>query len=221
MKSRILLAEDDVILGETLKDFFECNGLAVVWAQDGNAALQSFLSFKPELILLDVILPEKDGFEVIAEIRKSNTLVPIIIMTGTQFDISEQVKGYSLGAVNYLKKPITPQVVLAQVNSLINPVTIKKYEWEGLEITIDNQILTINKHQIILREKESHLLQLLLSNRDRIIPRNEILMFIWGSDDYYLNSSLDTLISRLKKCLHDFPNISIVSVYGNGYKLSV
>ena len=134
MKNRILLVEDDRALGETLKDFFEANGLSVAWAQDGNAALKLFNSFNPKLILLDVILPGKDGFDVITEIHKTNTTVPIIFMTGTQFDASDQIKGYKLGAVNYLRKPVLPQVVLAQINNLLSNVSTRRFKLENWEI---------------------------------------------------------------------------------------
>ncbi|ADQ79719.1 two component transcriptional regulator, winged helix family [Paludibacter propionicigenes WB4] len=221
MKHKILLVEDDFILGETLKDFFESNGLSVAWAQDGNMAIKYFNNIKPELILLDVILPEKDGFEVIAEIRKSNTIVPIIFMTGTQFEAPYQIKGYKLGAVNYLRKPIVPQVVLAQINSILSPITARRYKFENLHIIIDNQLLVINNTEIIVREKESKLFVLLLNNQHKVLSRNDILLAIWGDNSYNLNNVLDSTISHLKKSLTAFPALQIVSVYGNGYKLTI
>jgi len=221
MKHKILLVEDDLILGETLKDFFESNELSVAWAQDGNMAIKYFNSVKPELILLDVILPEKNGFEVIAEIRKSNTIVPIIFMTGTQYEAHDQIKGYKQGAVNYLRKPIVPQVVLVQINSILSPISTRSYKFEHLDISIDSQLLTINNIQIIVREKESKLLALLLDNQHKVLSRNDILQAIWGDNSYNLNNLLDSTISHLKKSLTAFPIIQIVSVYGNGYKLTV
>ena len=221
MKNRILLVEDDCVLGETLKDFFEANGLSVAWAQDGNTALTLFNSFNPKLILLDVILPEKDGFEVITEIHKTNTTVPIIFMTGTQFDAPDQIKGYKLGAVNYLRKPVIPQVVLAQINHLLSNSSTLRFKLEHLDITIDNQLLTINDTQIILRDKESKLLLLLLNNQHKVISREDILQSIWSDNSYHLNNLLDSTISHLKKSLIVFPTLKIVSIYGGGYKLTV
>ena len=221
MKNRILLVEDDFVLGETLKDFFEANGLSVAWAQDGDTGLKLFDSFKPQLVLMDVILPEKDGFEVVSEIRKINTTIPVIFMTGTQIDTPYQVKGYELGAVNYLKKPVIPQVVLAQINNLISRSTAISFKLDQLEITIDNQLIMINNTQVILRDKESKLFLLLLKNQHKVISRNDILQSVWSDSSYNLNNVLDSTISRLKKCLTAFPSIEIVSVYGNGYKLTV
>jgi len=221
MKNRILLVEDDPSLGETLKDFFEANGLSVAWAQDGNSGLKLFESFHPQLILMDVILPEKDGFEVVAEIRKANTAIPIIFMTGTQIDITYQVKGYELGAVNYLSKPVIPQVVLAQINNLLSPPSTHRFKLEDMVITIDNQLVTINDKQIILRDKESKLLLHFLNNQQKVISRNDILQSVWNNTSFHLNNALDSTVSHLKKALSNFPNIEIASVYGTGYKLTV
>ena len=221
MKNSILLVEDDDVLGETLKDFFEANELSVAWAQDGNTGLKLFKSFNPQLILLDVILPGKDGFEVIAEIRKTNTTIPIILMTGTQFDASDQIKGFNLGAVSYLKKPVLPQVVLAQINQLLSRISTRRFKLGNLDITVADQLVTVNDTEIILRDKESKLLLALLNSQHEVISRNEILQFVWGDNCYRLNNILDSTISRLKKNLIVIPGIKIVNVYGNGYKLIV
>lgn len=221
MKNRILIVEDDDVLGETLKDFFEVNELSVAWAQDGNAGLKLFKSFNPQLILLDVILPGKDGFEVITEIRKTNTTIPIILMTGTQFDASDQIKGYNLGAVSYLRKPVLPQVVLAQINQLVSRISTRRFKLGNLDITVGDQLVMVNDTQVILRDKESKLLLVLLNSQQEVVSRNEILQFVWGDNCYRLNNILDSTISRLKKSLIVIPGIKIVNVYGNGYKLIV
>lgn len=221
MKNSILLVEDDDVLGETLKDFFEANELSVAWAQDGNTGLKLFKSFNPQLILLDVILPGKDGFEVIAEIRKTNTTIPIILITGTQFDASDQIKGYNLGAVSYLRKPVLPQVVLAQINQLLSRISTRRFKLGNLDITVDDQFVIVNDTEIILRDKESKLLLSLLNSQHEVISRNEILQFVWGDNCFRLNNILDSTISRLKKSLIVIPGIKIVNVYGNGYKLIV
>jgi len=221
MKNKILIVEDDDVLGETLKDFFEANELSVAWAQDGNAGLKLFKNFNPQLILLDVIIPGKDGFEVITKIRKTNTTIPIILMTGTQFEAPDQIKGYNLGVVNYLKKPVLPQVVLAQINNLLNNISTRRFKLGNLEITVDDQLVIVNDTEIILRDKESKLLLLLLNNQHKVISREDILQSIWSDNSYHLNNILDSTISHLKKNLIDFPTLKIASVYGSGYKLTV
>lgn len=221
MSNEILIVEDDLLLGDTLKDFFECNGLSVHWTKDGEAGLKYYTENHPDLILLDVILPGINGLEVIAEIRKTNTIIPIILMTGTEFDEKSQIKGYQLGAVNYLKKPILPQVILAQILNLIQPTTVNKYSFKNLEISINNQLLSINNVEIQLREKEEQLLVFFLNNCNRIQSRNDILFCLWKENLPNRNNQLDSLISRLKKTLKPFHEISIKKIYGMGYGLFV
>ena len=218
--NKILIIEDDLILGEALKDYFEANGLVVAWAQDGNSGLQLFGKFHPQLILADVILPDKNGFEVVTEIRKTNTVIPIIFMTGTQFEAPDQVKGYKLGAVNYLSKPIIPQAVLAQINNLLNN-NAQRFTFDNFNILINHQSIVINDTEIVLRDKEEKLLLLLLKNNQKVISRNDILLSIWNDNSHHLNNILDSTVSQLKKKLIAFPTLKIKSVYGIGYKVIV
>jgi len=216
---KILLIEDDIQLGRTLKDFFECNGLSVFWAKDGETGLKLYNQHHPKLILLDVALPMMDGFEVIEEIHKTDTHTPVILMTGSEFQTKHQIKGYQLGAVNYLKKPVIPQVVLAQINNLITPASIKRYKVADTHIIIDNQSLTINNVELQLREKEAQLLTLLLDRQNTVVSREEVLLSVWGDNSHYLNNALDSYVSHLRKTLAAFPEINIESIYGCGYKL--
>jgi DNA-binding response OmpR family regulator len=218
--NRILIIEDDLFLGEVLKDYFEASGLAVAWAQDGNSGLQLFESYQPQLILADVILPDKNGFEVVTEIRKTNNVIPIIFMTGTQFEASDQIKGYKLGAVNYIRKPIIPQAVLVQINNLLNH-TAQRFTFENFNILINHQSIVINDTEIVLRDKEEKLLLLLLKNNQKVISRNDILLSIWNDNSHHLNNILDSTVSQLKKKLIAFPTLRIKSVYGIGYKVIV
>lgn len=216
---KILLIEDDIQLGSTLKDFFECNGLTVWWAIDGETGLKLYNQHHPKLILLDVVLPGMDGFEFIEEIHKTDTQTPVILMTGSELETKHQIKGYQLGAVNYLKKPVIPQVVLAQINNLIAPASIKRYKVADIHIIIDNQSLTIDNVALQLREKEAQLLILLLDRQNTVVSRDEVLLSVWGDNSHYLNNALDSSVSHLRKALAAFPEINIESIYGCGYKL--
>lgn len=216
---KILLIEDDIFLGQTLLDFFASNDLSVSWAKDGNSGLKLYKTLHPDLILLDVALPDIDGFEVITEIQQTDTSTPVIFMTGTEFSCEQQIKGFQLGAINYLKKPVVPQVVLAQINQLLFPPQIKRYTFNNLNISIDNQVVTIDKNEIVLKEKEAKLLTLLLENKNRVLSRKDILTAIWKDNQHYLNNALDSNLSSLRKALQPFPRIKIVSIYGGGIKL--
>jgi len=221
MNNDILLVEDDLMLGEVLTDYFKCNNLLVSWSKNGASALKLFEKLKPKLIILDVMLPDMNGLDLIVELRKSNPAVPVIFMTGTEFSVESQVKAYRCGAVNYLKKPIVPEVLLAQITQLIQTNGLKSYQFGETNLSIDKQLLTINDKIIKLREKEAQLLILLLNNNNRLVSRKEILNHLWCDDHPKRNSQLDSLIFRLKKELTGLPNISIDVVYGLGYTLVI
>jgi DNA-binding response OmpR family regulator len=214
------MVEDDLSLGNTLKDFFECSGLVVFWAKDGETGLKYYNEKHPQLVLLDVILPGINGFEVIAKIRKLDTVVPVIFMTGSEFDAEAQINAFKLGAINYIKKPVIPEVLLAQILNLTLSASTKRYNFENCLITINNQMLTINDSVIKLRDKEAQILSLLLDNCNKVVTRNDLLQSLWGESHQKRSSQLDTLISRLKKELAGFPEIKVKGLYGTGYKVN-
>jgi len=217
MKKDIVLVEDDLMLGQVLTDYLQCNNLSVSWATNGATGLKYCKELQPKLIILDVLLPDINGLELLYELRKTNSSVPVIFMTGTEFSVESQVKAYNLGAINYLKKPVIPEVLLAQINQLIQSDGLKNYQFGETTIRIDKQLLTINNTILKLREKEVQLLMFLLDNDNRIVSRNEILKHLWCEDHPKRNSQLDSLISRLKKELAEIPNIKIEAIYGVGY----
>ncbi len=221
MNNDILLVEDDLMLGEVLTEYLQCNNLLVSWSKDGASALKLFKELKSKLIILDVMLPDMNGLDLIVELRKSNPAVPVIFMTGTEFSVESQVKAYKSGAINYLKKPIVPEVLLAQINQLIQTNGLKIYQFGKTNLSIDKQLLTINDKIIKLREKEAQLLIFLLENKNRLVSRNEILQYLWYDNHPKRNSQLDSLISRLKKELAQIPSIKIEVIYGVGYTVIV
>lgn len=221
MKKDILLVEDDLMLGQVLTDYLHSNNLSICWAKDGITGLKYYNELHPKLLILDVMLPDITGLELLEELKKANVRVPVIFMTGTEFSVESQVKAYNLGAINYIKKPVIPEVLLAQINQLIQTNELKNYQYEQTFISIDKQLLTINDKITKLREKEAQLLSLLLNNKNRLVSRKEILNHLWFDDHPKRNSQLDSLIFRLKKELVELPNISIDVVYGLGYTIII
>lgn len=222
MENLILLVEDDIQLGQTLKDFFEDNGLSVIWTIDGEDAVKRFSESHPRLALLDVVLPGKDGFEVAVEIRKINGVVPIIFMTGSAHDKENYHQAYKLlRATNYIEKPVNPQNALAQILSLLQPINIQKHNIGNFHIVIDGQQLTINNKNFQLRDKEVQIFALLLENVNSTVTRNDILHKVWYDDKFQMNNALDTSISHIKKILKGFPAIKISTIYGSGYQMKI
>ncbi len=221
MKKDIVLVEDDLMLGQVLSDYLQCNNLSVFWAKNGISGLKYFKEFHPKLLILDVILPDITGLELLEEIKKSSIGVPVILMTGTEFSVESQVKAYNLGAINYIKKPVIPEVLLAQINQLLLDKQIKNYQLGKTSVQIDNQLLIVNDKTIKLREKEAKLMVLLLDNKNRLVTRDEVLRCLWYDDNPKRNSQLDNLIFRLKKELAKIPGIKIDTVYGTGYTVGL
>lgn len=220
MRSKILLVEDDTTLAETLKDFFEEEGIDVALTHDGSTAMTLYRQHRPDLILSDVALPNKDGFEIIKEIREIDKEIPVILMTGSEIDTNSQIKGYESGAINYILKPIVPQVLLAQVIALLHTNKTKTYQIKDYTISLNKQLLKVNDQQIILRDKDSRILEVLLENLDSVTDRKIILFSVWGDDHPRNNNFLDKAMYRLKNTLRIFPDIQIKSVYANGYILT-
>lgn len=214
------MAEDDEALAEPLKDFFEDHGLEVIHTGNGGEILSLFETFSPDLVLLDIILPEKTGFEAIKEIREKNLSVPIVLMTGSEIDTTSEIKGYNLGAINYIRKPVLPQVLLAVIRNLLSlPKDLKEYRVGEHQIMIHNTYVEINDCKIKLRDKDAMVFRKLLDKKGRVVERRELLIEVWKEDNYFYNNRLDVSINRLRKKLKDFGLLHIRSLYGQGYLL--
>lgn len=222
MEDMILLVEDDIQFGETVKDYFESNGLSVMWAKDGESAVRFFQVANPRLVLLDVQLPDKNGFEVAAEIQKINSTIPLIFMTGTALLEEDFSYAYqTLYAKNYLEKPIKLHVALAQVKSILYPPSTKIYNNHNVIIKIDDQQLTINNKEVLVRDKDIKVFSMLLDNVNYTVDRSDILFNVWNDDSSHLKNTLNSCIYRINKLLKDFPTIKLKTIYGKGYKLSI
>ena len=221
MEDLILLVEDDEDTGSVLKDFLEVNDLNVIWATEGKNAIQQFKEAKPHLVLLDVILPDINGLEVAAEIRKLNGVVPIIFMTGTALDKENYNKAFRLlQAANYMNKPISPEKALAQIQGLLHPLSsVKRYHIHDYYITIDGQQVTINNAEFQLRERDAQVFSLLLDRINSPVTRTDLLLGVWKDDDALMNNALDAAISHIRKELKIFTQIKIRTIHGRGYKL--
>lgn len=221
MSNKVLLIEDDLILSITLKDFFEDNGLQVIAVGTGKEGLSCYAAHKPDLILLDIILPDTNGFEVIAKIREIDLLTPAILMTGTEFTEANQIKAYKLGSLNFMPKPILPQAVLALIQYVLTlPKDVKNYKVGSCEIQIQSQLVIVNSIKHNVREKDGQLLQFLLERKGQIVAREVLLKQIW-LDDYAKNNLLDGAILRLRRLFLAHPDVKISSIYANGYVIEV
>ena len=229
-KVKILFVEDDPNLSMIIQDYLEMIGYAVDHAADGNKGLELFISNSYQLVILDIMMPKKDGFTVAKEIRESDSLVPIIFLTAKNLK-EDRIKGFQVGCDDYITKPFSTEelslrikailkrcVIMGQspVEVLNNPISIGKFVFDSFNMT-----LTIDNSERILTRKESGLLKLLCANINNLLPREVAMEIVWGENDYFIGRSMDVFIAKLRKYLKPDPNVKISNVHGIGFKLEV
>jgi DNA-binding response OmpR family regulator len=233
MKTKILLVEDDINLGDVLRDYLELQDYEVVRAMDGIEGLEIFRLQPFDLLLLDVMLPRKDGFALANEIRQINQQVPIIFLTA-RGQPEDRVTGFKTGCDDYITKPFSSEELELRIGAILRRCkqqeTISQPSTNGNggifmlgKYTFDttNHELRINNKRIGLTTKEVELLRVLCSHKNQLITREKTLKTVWGSDNYFIGRSMDVFITKLRKHLKDDPDISIVNVHGTGFRLEV
>lgn len=221
-KKTILIVDDEKNIRILLRDFLEKEGIDVLEAEDGRKALEVFTEKTSEidLLLLDVMLPELDGWTVCREVRKLSE-VPIIMLTARSEDFDE-VHGFEIGADDYVKKPVKPTTLIARINALFRRTEKKSsssdiFSCNGLEIDNSSHIVKIESEEIALSPKEYTLLVILVENQGKVISREQLLNQVWGYDYYGGLRTVDTHINRLRMKLGD-KGEAITTIRGFGYK---
>lgn len=228
-KAKILLVEDDKNLGLVVKDFLIDAGYDTDLAENGRIAMSMFGAKLYDIILLDVMLPIKDGFTLANEIRIKDDKVPIIFITAKSMK-EDKIKGFHLGADDYITKPFSTEELLLRIeavlrrtkrNNLDEVVEKEVFKIGNFIFDATNQVLSINNSSRTLTKKESDLLRLLCVNKNQLVRRDFALKLIWGEDDYFMGRSMDVYITKLRKLLKDDPSISIQNIHRSGFKLEV
>lgn len=223
-KVKILLCEDDENLGMLLREYLNTKGYDADLQPDGEAGYKAFSRNKYDFCVLDVMMPKKDGFALAADIRATNSEVPIIFLTAKSMK-EDILQGFKLGADDYLSKPFSMEELLYRIESILRRVKGKKTKdlviYQIGEFTFDSQkqLLAHGNESKKLTTKESELLNLLAANANNILERNYALKTIWVDDNYFNARSMDVYITKLRKLLKDDPNVAIINIHGKGYKL--
>jgi len=221
----VLYVEDDTNLGFVVQDGLKAEGYLVHLIRDGKTALQQFNSKPYDICVLDVMLPEKDGFSLAQDIRKVNAEVPIIFLTARGL-IDDKVTGYDAGADDYLTKPFEQKELVLRMNALLrrkNGVAKIKQPYCLGNYVFDNESmnLTYGGESRRLTKTENKVLQLLCEHRNRVMERDLLLNMVWGKDDYQTGRSLDVYLSKLRKHLSADDRIRIENIHGVGFKLEI
>ncbi len=222
-QQHIFLVEDDLSFGAVLKSYLEINNFEVTWVDNGKDAIGKFCTGHYHICLLDVMLPNQDGFTIGAEIRKRNKTIPMVFLTAKSLK-EDILKGYRLGADDYITKPFDSEVLLCKIRAIIQRqstetaketvFTIGSYEFNS-----KLRCIVRNEERKKLSPKESLLLELLCRYKNKLLPRETALREIWGEDDYFTARSMDVFITKLRKYLKNDPNVEIKNIHGSGFLL--
>ncbi|MBP1926064.1 DNA-binding response OmpR family regulator [Sedimentibacter acidaminivorans] len=223
----MLIADDNKQITSILEEYAKKEGFTTKIALDGREALDIFEKFHPDVILLDVMMPLVDGFEVCRKIRKTSN-VPIIMITARGEDF-EKIMGLDIGADDYILKPFSPAEVMARVRAVLRRITHIEEEkqnlflYDNLKINIDDYLVMINNKSISLTKKEIELLWTLSTNKNKVFSRDSLLNSLWGYDYFGDTRTVDSHIKRLRSKLDEFdhPNWEIKTIWGVGYKFEV
>lgn len=221
---KVLYVEDELFLGKIVRESLESRGFDVVMEEDGARVLERFRAAKPDICVLDIMLPNKDGFAIADEIRELDEEVPIIFLTA-KTQTEDVVKGFSLGGNDYIRKPFSIEELIVRMEHLLRRkgeqparsedgvATFGQYRFEA-----KRQLLKRGSEERKLSFRESELLKMLLENRDRIIDRRDILNLLWGNDSFFNSRNLDVYITKLRGYLKDDPSLEIITIKGVGYR---
>ncbi len=223
-KTKILLCEDDENLGMLLREYLQAKGFSADLFPDGDAGYRAFVKGNYDLCVLDVMMPEKDGFQVAQEIRNVNADVPIIFLSARAMK-EDIFSGFKIGADDYITKPFSMEELVFRIEAILRRVKGKRekdvtmYRLGQFTFDTQKQTLLIGDKSTKLTTKESELLSLLCSHANEILERNYALKTIWIDDNYFNARSMDVYITKLRKHLKEDPQIEIINIHGKGYKL--
>jgi DNA-binding response OmpR family regulator len=225
-KSKVLLAEDDLSLGYVIKDNLVDAGYDVVLCPDGQTAIDKFDKDEFDICLLDIMMPNKDGFSVAKKIRQQTDLVPILFITAKSLE-EDRIRGFETGADDYIIKPFSMPELLMRIEVFLRRT--KKMHSEKTVSFIIGKIrfsytdlkLTIGKNEFNLTQKESDLLKFLCEHPNRILRREEVLLNVWGKDDYFLGRSMDVFITKLRKHFKTDEEVNLETIHGVGFRFNV
>ena len=224
-KYKILLCEDDTNLGMVLKNYLELNDYDVILERDGRLGMAAFQREKVDICLLDVMMPNVDGFTLAEEIRDIDPDVPLFFLSAkTQKE--DQIKGYNLGADDYIVKPFDSELLLLKIKAILKRNEEENRINDNIEFDMGAyhfnpklRELTHEGKTQTLSPKENELLKMFAEHKNDLLPRERALKKIWGSDTYFNGRSMDVYIAKLRKYLKEDTNIEIVNIHGNGFRL--
>ncbi|MGQ1786387.1 MULTISPECIES: response regulator transcription factor [unclassified Saccharicrinis] len=226
-KKKVFMVEDDQNFGTVMKSYLEINGFEVTWVKDGNNALRTFLTGHFDICILDVMLPNVDGFTIGREIKAKEEEIPLIFLTAKTLK-EDILEGFGIGADDYVTKPFDSEILIAKINAILNRSSNKEgentpslFQLGRIEFNFELRTLTSPDTVNQLSPKEAELLKMLCLDLNKVMPREKALKSIWGENSYFTTRSMDVYITKLRKYLKEEPRLEIVNIHGSGYLLKL
>jgi two-component system, OmpR family, response regulator VicR len=226
-KLKILIVEDDPNLGQILAEYLQLKGMETTLRRDGEEGLRQYKQSRYDLLILDIMMPKKDGFTLAQEIRNTDEITPIIFLTAKSMK-EDTIRGLKIGADDYMTKPFSMEELLLRIQAITKRISRQDAESENgvqqigtFQFDNQNQLLTSQNGVTKLTTKESELLKLLVQKKNETLSRTIALKAVWGDDSYFNARSMDVYITKLRKLLREDPSIKIITMHGEGFKLIV
>jgi DNA-binding response OmpR family regulator len=222
----VLIAEDDLQLGFLIKENLEEEGYEVVNCPDGEIAWEFFQKKQPDICLLDVNMPSRDGYSLAKKIRQKNDIVPIIFLTAKSME-EDKVKGFETGADDYITKPFSMKELLLRMNvflrrnRMLMPQNRKEIKIGKMIFLPDEMKVISGKESISLTQRESELLRFFCTHPNKALKREDILTHVWGKNDYFLGRSMDVFVTKLRKHLKSESSVNIETVHNVGFRFNI
>jgi DNA-binding response OmpR family regulator len=225
-KGKVLLAEDDRNLAFVIKDSLTEEGFEVLHAADGEVAWQQFQKNNIDICLLDVNMPERDGFSLARKIRQLSDVVPILFLTAKSLE-EDKLKGFQTGADDYVTKPFSIQELILRMDVFLRRTkklhadVLEEYQIGKLKFAYNELKIYVNNEVISLTQREADLMKFFAQHANKILKREEVLLNVWGKDDYFLGRSMDVFITKLRKHFKADPGIVLETIHGVGFRLNI
>jgi DNA-binding response OmpR family regulator len=225
-KATILFAEDDSSLAFIVKDTLEDEGYKVVHCADGQTAIDTFDKNKFDICLLDIMMPNKDGYTVAKKIRQQTDVMPVLFLS-TKNQEEDRLKGYNTGADDYISKPFSMPELLKKIevflrrSKKLHADTVEDYNIGQILFSFINLKITTATETFNITQREADLLKFFCEHQNKVVKREEVLINVWGKDDFFLGRSMDVFISKLRKYLKAEPGVTIETIHGIGFRFTV
>jgi DNA-binding response OmpR family regulator len=224
-KVTILVAEDDLQLGFIIKDNLEEAGFEIINCPDGESAWEHFQKSNPDLCILDVNMPYRDGYSLARKIRQKSDVVPILFLTAKSLE-EDKLTGFAAGGDDYILKPFSMKELISRINvflrrnKLIVSHSQKTFKVGAMEFSPEELKLSGSEKSLTLTQREAELLEFFCLHSNKVLRREEILSSVWGKNDFFLGRSMDVFVTRLRKLLAGESNVTIETIHGVGYRFT-